>query len=143
VAIILGLASSAASYLVLPAQSAFPLYTVYPQYLPSSMLQSSLPFSDYPNVVNAMLWVNWHLNSDSVIITQQAFYGWARYYLSPGKQIVNSFLASPTSAVNEAESYVHVYTIWWVEGTGWFQASFPVGAKPVMTFGDLAVYQYR
>jgi len=143
VVVLVSLSSSAILYAVLPAESALPFYTMFPQYIPSSMVQSSLPFSDYPNVVNAMLWVDSHLGSDSVLITQQAFYGWARSYLSPDKQVVNSFLSSPTSAIDQTESYTHVLTVWWVEGTGWFQGSFPVGAKPLARFGDLAVYEYR
>src|SRR5437867_5979381 len=135
--------SSAILYAVLPAVSALPFNTMFPQNIPSSMVQSSLPSSDYPNVVNAMLWVDSHLDSNSVLITQQAFYGWARSYLSPDKQVLNSFLSSPTSAIDQTGSYTHVLTVWWVEGTGWFQGSFPVGAKPLVRFGDVAVYEYR
>jgi hypothetical protein len=143
VVVFVSLSSSAILYAVLPAESALPFYAIFPQYVPSSMAQSSLPSSDYPNVVNAMLWIDSHLSSDSLLITQQAFYGWARSYLSPDKQVVNSLLASPTSIINETGSYTHVFTVWWVEGTGWFQGSFPVGAKPLVSFGDLAVYEYR
>jgi hypothetical protein len=143
VVVAVGLAGSATLFAVLPAQSAFPLFTVFPQYLPSSMVQSSLPSSDYSSVVDAMLWVNGHTGSDSVIITQQAFYGWARAYLSPDKRIVNCYLSSPTSAMDRVGAYSHVFTVWWSNGTGWFQGSFPVGATPLATFGDLVVYQYR
>src|SRR6266480_6182495 len=143
VVLIVSLSSSAISYAILPAQSALTLYTVFPGYVPSSMVQSSLPLSDYPNVVSAMVWLDSHLDSNSVLITQQAFYGWARSYLSPDKQVLNSFLGSPTSAIDQTGSYTHVLTVWWVEGAGWFQSSFPVGAKPLVRFGDLAVYEYR
>jgi len=143
VVVLVCLSGSAILYAVLPAQSALPFYTMFPQYVPSSMVQSSLPSSDYSNVVNAMLWVDSHLSSDSVLITQQAFYGWARSYLSPDKQVVNSLLTPPTSVIGETGSYTHVYTVWWIEGTGWFQGSFPMGAKPLASFGDLAVYEYR
>src|SRR5438309_6637225 len=143
VVVIVSLSSSAISYAILPAQSALTPYTVFPQYVPSSMVQSSLPLSDYPNVVSAMVWVDSHLDSNSVLITQQAFYGWARSYLSPDKQVLNSFLGSPSSAIDQTGSYTHVLTVWWVEGAGWFQGSFPVGAKPLVRFGNLAVYEYR
>ena len=143
VVLIVSLSSSAISYAILPAQSAPTFYTIFPQYVPSSMVQSSMPSSDYPNVVNAMLWVDSHLDSDSVLITQQAFYGWARSYLSPDKQVVNSFLGSPSSAIDQTGSYTHVLTVWWVEGAGWFHGAFPVGAKLLVRFGDLAVYEYR
>src|SRR2546426_6971698 len=129
VVVLVCLSGSAILYAVLPAQSALPFYAMFPQYVPSSMTQNSLPSSDYSNVVNAMLWVDSHLGSDSVLITQQAFYGWARSYLSPDKQVVNSLLASPNSVIRETGSYTHVYTVWWIDGTGWFQGSSPVGAK--------------
>src|SRR3989475_10306491 len=112
VVVIVSLSSSAILYAVLPAQSALTFFTMFPQYVPSSMVQSSLPSSDYPNVVNAMLWVDSHLSSDSVLITQQAFYGWARSYLSPDKQVLNSLLASPNTVIGEAAAYTHVYTVW-------------------------------
>src|SRR5207247_9512415 len=86
-----------------------------------------------------MLWVDSHLDSNSVLITQQAFYGWARSYLSPDKQVVNSFLGSPTSAINQTGSYTHVLTVWWVEGTSWFLGTFPVGATLLFRFGALDV----
>ena len=143
VVVIVLLSGSAISYAILPAQSAPIFYTMFPQYVPSSMVQSSLPLSDYPNVVNAMLWLDSHLDSNSVLITHEAFYGWARSYLSPDKQVVNSLLGSPTSAIDQTGSYTHVLTVWWVEGAGWFQGSFPVGARPLVRFGDLAVYEYR
>ncbi len=143
VLVIISLSGSAISYAILPAQSALTLYTVFTQYVPTSMVQSSLPSSDYPNVVNAMLWVDSHLDPNSVLITQQAFYGWARSYLSPDKQVLNSLLSSPNSAIDQTGSYTHVLTVWWIEGAGWFQGSFPAGAKPLVRFGDLAVYEYR
>ncbi len=127
VVVIVLLSGSAISYAILPAQSAPIFYTMFPQYVPSSMVQSSLPLSDYPNVVNAMLWLDSHLDSNSVLITHEAFYGWARSYLSPDKQVLNSLLGSPTSAIDQTGSYTHVLTVWWVEGAGWFQGSFPVG----------------
>jgi hypothetical protein len=143
VVVLVSLSSSAVLYAVVPAQSALAFYTIFPQYIPSSMVQSSLPSYDYPNVVSAMLWVDSHLDSHSVLITQQAFYGWARSYLSPDKEILNSFLGSPTSAIDQTGAYNHVFTVWWVQGQGWLKGSFPVGAKPVVAFGDLAVYEYR
>src|SRR5260370_16815958 len=110
VVVIISLSSSAILYAILPAQSALTLYTVFPQYVPTSMVQSSLPSSDYPNVVNAMLWVDSHLDPNSVLITQQAFYGWAPSYLSSDKQRLNSFLSSPTSAIHPTASYTHALT---------------------------------
>lgn len=143
IAMVSALAISAALFAVLPAQSAFPLYTAFPQFLPSSMVQSSLPSSDYSSIVSAMAWINAHSTSESAIIVHQAFYGWARMYVASGREVVNSYLFSPTSAMPEVVSYQHVFTVWWAQGKGWFQESFPIGATPVASFGDLVVYQYR
>jgi hypothetical protein len=143
IVVIVGLAVTATLFAVLPAQSASPLYTAFTQYVPSSMVQSTMPSSDYAYVVGAMTWVNTHMNSDSVLITQQAFYGWAREYLSSGRMILNCYLNSPSTMLAQAGPYTHVYTVWWIQGAGWFQNSFPTGAQPVVSFGDIAVYQFR
>ncbi len=143
VTVIVGLAISAGLFAVLPAQTASPFYTAFGQFIPSSMVQSSLPSSDYQNVANAIAWINTHTPSDSALITHEAFYGWARAYISPGVTVLNCYLLSPNSALGQAEIYTHVFTVWWVQGSGWFQASTPSGARPIATFGDLVVYQYR
>ncbi len=120
-----------------------PYFTWFVSYLPTSLLQSSVPLSDSADVVQAMHWLEASMPSNSAVITHEAFYGWARAYLSPDKTIINSLLNSPSSELSLVASYGHVFTIWWVPGSGWFSPTFPTGASISATFGDIAVYEYR
>jgi len=138
----LALVISAGMYSTIQATSV-PYFTLFLGYIPSSMLQSSVPLSDSSDVVQAMHWLEASMPSYSAVITHEAFYGWARAYLSPDKTIINSLLSSPSSELNLATSYNHVFTVWWVPGSGWFSPTFPTGASVAATFGDIAVYEYR
>src|SRR2546425_8364435 len=120
-----------------------PYFTLFVSYVPSSLLQSSVPLSDSADVVQAMHWLEASMPSNSVVITHEAFYGWARAYLSPDKTIVNSLLNSPSSELNLVTGYGHVFTVWWVPGSGWFSPTFPTRASVAAVFGDIAVYEYR
>lgn len=44
------------SFVFLPAEAAFPYFRLYPYYVPSSMLQNSVPLSDCSDVVAALNW---------------------------------------------------------------------------------------
>src|SRR2546427_1283446 len=133
---------SAGMYLTIQTASV-PYFTLFVGYVPSSLLQSSVPLSDSGDVVQAMHWLESSMPSDSAVITHEAFYGWARSYLSPDKTIINSLLNSPSSELSLVTSYGHVFTIWWVPGSGWFSPTFPTGASVSAVFGDIAVYEYR
>lgn len=111
--------------------------------VPSSLLQSSIPLSDSAYVVQAMQWLEASMPSSSVVITHEAFYGWARAYLSSDKTTINSLLNSPSSELDLATGYSHVFTVWWTPGSGWFSPTFPTSASVAATFGDIAVYEYR
>src|SRR2546426_5017035 len=133
---------SAGMYSTIQAASV-PYFSLFVGYVPSSLLQSSVPLSDSADVVQAMHWLEASMPSNSAVLTHEAFYGWARAYLSPDKTIINSLLNSPSSELSMVASYGHVFTVWWVPGTGWFSATFPTGASISATFGDIAVYEYR
>jgi len=133
---------SAGMYSTIQAASV-PYFSLFLGYVPSSLLQSSVPLSDAPDVVQAMQWLEASVPRNSAVITHEAFYGWARAYLSPDRTIINSLLRSPTSDLGLVTSYGHVFTVWWVRGAGWFSPSFPTGASVSATFGDIAVYEYR
>ena len=133
---------SAGMYSTIQAASV-PYFTLFVGYVPTSLLQSSVPLSDSADVVQAMHWLEVSMPSNSAVITHEAFYGWARAYLSPDRKIINSLLNSPSSELNLVTSYGHVFTVWWVPGSGWFSPTFPTGASISATFGDIAVYEYR
>jgi len=60
-------------------ESPFPYYAI-PQfhiYVPSSMLQNTVPQSDCQYVVHALNWLKNHMGENSVLLTHTAFHGWA------------------------------------------------------------------
>jgi len=138
----LALVISAGMYSTIQVASV-PYFSLFLGNVPSSLLQSSVPLSDSAYVVQAMQWLEASMPSSSVVITHEAFYGWARAYLSPDRTVINSLLNSPSSELNLATNYGHVFTVWWVSGSGWFSPTFPTGASVAATFGDIAVYEYR
>src|SRR5881396_1530552 len=133
---------SAGMYSTIQAASV-PYFSLFLGYVPSSLLQNSVPLSDSADVVQAMHWLEASMPSNSAVIMHEAFYGWARAYLSPDSKIINSLLRSPSSELNLVTSYRHVFTVWWVPGSGWFSPTFPTGASVSATFGNIAVYKYR
>src|SRR2546425_6749246 len=133
---------SAGMYSTIQAASV-PYFSLFLSNVPSSLLQSSVPLSDSADVVQAMHWLEASMPSNSAVITHEAFYGWARAYLSPDKTIINSLLNSPSMELYLVTGYGHVFTVWWVHGSGWFSPTFPTGASISATFGDIAVYEYR
>src|SRR5438309_2637702 len=138
----LALVISAGMYSTIEVASV-PYFSLFLGNVPSSLLQSSVPLSDSAYVVQAMQWLETSMPSSSVLITHEAFYGWARAYLSSDKTTINSLLNSPSSQLDMTTGYRHVFTVWWVPGSGWFSPTFPNGASLATTFGDIAVYEYR
>jgi hypothetical protein len=78
-----------ALYVSLPAQQAMAYYAVFPSLLPTSMVQDSVSMSDMPSVRAMLDWVAVNSGPNTVLITHQAIYGWARAYLSPTSHILN------------------------------------------------------
>jgi len=138
----LALVISAGMYSTIQVASV-PYFSLFLGKVPSSLLQSSVPLSDSAQVVQAMRWLEASMPSNSVVIAHEAFYGWARAYLSPDKTTINSLLNSPSSELSLTTNYRHVFTVWWVPGSGWFSPTFPTSATVSATFGDIAVYEYR
>jgi hypothetical protein len=54
------------SFIFLPAEAAFPYFEAFPYYVPSSMLQNSVPLSDCEDVEMTMLWVKSNMGSNGV-----------------------------------------------------------------------------
>ncbi|HVH15848.1 MAG TPA: hypothetical protein VNA15_09055, partial [Candidatus Angelobacter sp.] len=133
-------------YVALPAEAAMPYYTVFPTYLPTSMIQNSVPASDMSSLKTVLDWVGARVGSNDVLITQQSIYGWARAYLSPGVRLIDYAYSSPLEGVSMAKSlgYSTIWTIWWMPGLGWYnQAYLPSGFATVFQEGNMAVYTYN
>lgn len=131
------------SYIALPAQEAFPYY----QFLsPTSMLQSSIPIQDSQALVNDITWLSNNIPKGAVFMTHHAMYGWAREYFHSQNPVVTY---GPGTSLKDALAqtlaygYTDIYTIWWINGRGWYgEAYVPSGFIEEHTQGEMAVYHY-
>ncbi len=129
-------------YSLLPSQAAFPYFAQFPNSMPSSLAQSSIPLSDGPYVVQSMKWLSKALDGHSVLIAHLSFYGWARAYLDPRDNVINSLLSPPQDSLDKAAQFTHVFTVWWTPGNGWYGIHLS-GYSPIMVYGDIAIYELR
>lgn len=134
-------------FMVLPSESPFPYYAI-PQfqiYVPSSMLQNTVPLSDCQHVVNSLSWLENNMNENSVLLTHTAFHGWALLTLK-ADQVMPYGYGNPEKAAENAsqQGYDPVYLIWWTEGQGWHgQPTAPASFKQVYRSGNIAIYLYE
>lgn len=133
------------SFVFLPAEAAFPYFSLYPRYVPSSMLQNSVPLSDCEDVAWALKWVEKNVEDGDSLLVHDAFNGWALLY-GDGVKIVRYGYASPENAALafSQQGYRRVYLIWWVSGEGWHgYASLPATFKEVYRCGRIAIYEFE
>jgi hypothetical protein len=137
---------SAILYMALPAQQAAVFYTAYPEQLPTSMVQDTIPLSDLGNLRALLDSAAARIGPTTVLITHQAIYGWARAYLpSLNDRIINYQYNSPLTGVEMAKSngYSSILMIWWTNGNGWHNQPYvPSGFETLVANGDLALYTY-
>jgi hypothetical protein len=138
---------SAILYIALPAQQAALFYTAYPEQLPTSMVQDTIPMSDLGNLRALLDSAAARIGPTTGLITHQAIYGWARAYLpSLSDRIINYQYNSPLTGVEMAKSngYSSILMIWWTNGNGWHgQPYVPNGFEKLLSNGDLALYTYN
>jgi hypothetical protein len=96
-------------------------YTV--RYVPSSMMQNTVPLSDSDDVRSALGWLDENAGTDSALLAHYAFVGWAELY-TDDLEIVTYFTIDEVEGFDLGGSS-HVYTIWWERGTGWYQDQAP------------------
>jgi hypothetical protein len=137
---------SAALYIVTPAQHAMLYYSAFPSFLPTSMIQDTVPISDMTSLKLMLEWVQLNMRPGTVLITHQAIYGWARAYLPSNANIIDYYYSSPLRGVSQAQSqgFSTIFVVWWLPGLGWHgQAYLPNGFATVFQDGDMAVYTYQ
>jgi hypothetical protein len=135
---------SAFLYMILPAQQAMVYYTVFPSFLPTSMVQDTVPLSDMPSLAVLLRWVAVNMDSKTALVAHQALFGWARDYLPTTDRIFEYGFSNPTAGVESARSdgYSSVFMIWWAYGLGWYgQPSVPSPFVPIQSEGNLALYR--
>jgi len=133
------------SFMVVPYEMAFPYFHIFPYYVPSSMLQNTVPLSDCPDVVNALSWLEENMRENAVLITHTSFHGWALLTLN-ADQVIPYGYGNPEKAAENATQlgYQKIYLIWWTEGYGWHgQPTVGPSFEEVYRSGKIAVYIYK
>lgn len=134
------------SFVLLPAEVAFPYFWVFPSYVPSSMLQNSVPLRDCGDVVRALSWVVINIGSNGVLLVHDAFHGWALLYLNDSDRVVCYGYENPEEVALEKfeNGYSRLFLVWWVAGEGWHGwASLPSCFVEVFRSNRIAVYTYN
>ena len=130
-------------YVFLPAQEAFVYYGLYPSFIPTSMVQSTVPLSDMASLVRSLQWAAANMKPGMALITNATIYGWARDYFPFKDRIVDYGYGISTRGIEMALSagYSSAIMIWWAYGEGWYgQASIPNTFVPVHRDGAMEVY---
>jgi hypothetical protein len=133
------------SFVLFSADVAFPYFRAFPYYVPSSMLQNSVPLSDCDDVVRALSWVRNNLGSDGVLLTHDAFHGWALLFLNESRVLCYGY-ENPEEAAREIRGSGHgqLYLVWWVPDEGWHGwATLPSCFVEVFQSNRIAVYSYN
>jgi hypothetical protein len=132
-------------FVALPSANAFPYFNIYPNYVPTTMLQNTLPLRDCQNTVNALQWVQSNMNSSRLLV-HQAFYGWALQTFPADKLVYYNF-GNPEGAAQKqvAQNSSHsLLLIWWVNGSGWYGQPYVSGNfSQIYQSGQIAIYSYK
>lgn len=134
-------------FITMPSENPFPYYTVqeFQCYIPSSMLQNTVPQSECPNVVKCLNWLENAMSTNSVMLAHTAFCGWALITTDINEVIPYGYGNPETAAINVSQQgYTQIYLIWWVEGKGWHGRPIVSSSfKEVYRSENIAVYIYE
>lgn len=132
----------------------------YLTYIPSSMLQNTLPIKENPSFIACSNWINDNAPKNSIIVEHYALYDLTTIYVHNLK-VVNVHAPSSiwvaiqnetslvdgmisTSELALANGNSTVYTIWWIKGEGWYKIpSLPPCFEEVYQIDNLAVYSFE
>jgi len=137
----LGAAYLATPVLMVYANASVPVVSGTYLYFSTS---PTVPYEDVNNVVEAMGWLNGHLDAVSCVALQHAFLRWGELYLDKSHVIVH-FETDVNSAVNTGfgHDFSRVLFVWWNEPIGWYGISVPESFVRVQDFGRISVYVYE
>jgi hypothetical protein len=133
-------------FIVLPNKTPFPYYSLYPYYVPTSMLQNTVPSNDFQDTVNAEQWLRSNMHDGERLLAHDVFYGWSLLTLDRS-QVISIGYENPEKMAQETvqNGSVHqLYLIWWTSGNGWHgQPTVSSAFVEVYESGRIAVYTYR
>jgi hypothetical protein len=104
----------------------------------------TVPYQDVNNVVQAISWLNIHMDAVSCVTLHHAFLSWGKLYLDKSHAIVH-FVIDANSAVNTTFEigFSRAFFVWWNEPIGWYGISVPESFIRVQDFGRISVYEYE
>jgi hypothetical protein len=132
-------------YIVVPAQQAPSFFTIFPNSIPSSLVQNTVPASDMESLGNLLTWTSRVMTPQTALITHAAINGWARAYFPSGKTIIDYGFSSPWLGVDQAQKmgFSSVFLIWWIPRLGWYgQTTIPSTFALIHVDGNVGVYTY-
>jgi hypothetical protein len=139
------LATFSIGFMVMPFNSPFVYFALFPTYVPNSMLMNTVPKSDCQDTVNALQWTSNNLPGNSRLIVHTAFYGWASLTLDNSKIVHSGFDNVETVAheLSKNDSSHHYYLIWWINCSGWFgQPNLSSAFTSVYESGRIAILNF-
>jgi len=140
------LATLTLGFIALPNETPFPYYTLHPYYVPTSMLQNTVPSIDSQDTVNALQWLRSNMHDGSRLLAHDVFYGWSLLTLNRS-QVISIGYENPEKMAEETVqngSAHQLYLIWWTNGNGWHgQPTVPSTFEEVYESGRIAVYKYE
>jgi hypothetical protein len=134
------------TFMVLPSENPFAYYTLYPIYVPTSMVQNTLPLTDCQSAVNALQWTKANMGNNSILLVHEVFFGWASLTFKSNQFVFYGFDNPVTYAekIVENNSNLHVYLIWWTNATGWYgQPTVSSLFGEVYQSGEIAIYLFQ
>jgi hypothetical protein len=140
------LAALSLGFIFMPNSLPFPYFTLFPYYVPTSMLQNTVSLSDCQATVNALNWAKNNMNNDSRLLVHDVFYGWATLTLNRDQLLPYGYAdpAAYAQGLVENGSTYQLYLIWWVNGSGWDgQPTVSSSFTEVYQSGKIAIYVYE
>jgi hypothetical protein len=134
------------SFIALPNEHPLSYFSFYPNYFPTSMLQNTLSLNNCQNAVKALQWVKSNMSDNSVLLTSEAFWGFASLTLNPNQYLFYGYgnVTQFAEKVAASSPTYSIYMIWWVNGTGWYgQTSVPSIFHQLHQNGDIVIYSYH
>jgi hypothetical protein len=89
--------------------------------IPSTMQSNTVSFRMIPDVENSLDWLSARMNSSDVLLTHDAFYGYALLSLPDSANVLWYGYGDVGWGVSRAKSFgfVQAYLIWFAPGSGW------------------------
>jgi hypothetical protein len=140
------LVTLSSSFVLMPNTLAFPYLDLYPNYIPSSMLQNTVALNDARDTANAVDWAQNNIIGNAHLLVHDVFYGWALLSIDSDKLIPYGYDNPEIVAEKLYENGLEhtLYLIWWVNGSGWHgQPNVSSSFTQVYESGKMAIYVYN